>query len=161
MSSDKINTLTNAARRVIYSMTACLALQSTGVSMLFTVFARKIGAVGQGVEVFGISATAFSLAALAAAPVMGVLADRFGRRRLLLLSLAAFALASLGYLLAPSGATFIAVRAMAGGLTAGLVPASISMIGDLTPQTERGRWIGFMTGWSAIGFVIGPPLGGS
>jgi MFS family permease len=128
--------------------------------MLFTVFARKIGAVGQGVEVFGISATAFSLAALVAAPTMGVLADRFGRRRLLLGSLAAHALASLGYLLAPTGAAFIAVRALAGGLTAGLVPASISMIGDLTPQTERGRWLGFMTGWSAIGFVIGPPLGG-
>ena len=160
MSSDKTSTLTNATRRIIYFMTGCLAFQSTGVSMLFTVFARKIGAVGQGVEVFGISATAFSLAALVAAPTMGVLADRFGRRRLLLGSLAAHALASLGYLLAPTGAAFIAVRALAGGLTAGLVPASISMIGDLTPQTERGRWLGFMTGWSAIGFVIGPPLGG-
>ena len=141
-------------------MTGCLAFQSTGVSMLFTVFARKIGAVGQGVEVFGISATTFSLAALVAAPYMGVLADKFGRRRLLLGSLAAHALASLGYFLAPTGSAFIAVRAIAGGLTAGLVPASISMVGDLAPQTERGRWIGLMTGWSAIGFVIGPPLGG-
>jgi len=149
-----------ATHRVICLMTGCLAFQSTGVSTLFTVFARKIGAMGQGVEVFGISATAFSLAALVAAPYMGVLADRFGRRRLLLGSLAAYTLASLGYLLAPTGATFIAIRAMAGGLTAGLVPASISMMGDLTPQTERGRWTGFMTGGSAIGFVIGPPLGG-
>jgi len=160
--SEKINTLTNqlATRRIIYFMTGCLAFQSTGVSMLFTVFARKIGAVGQGVEVFGISATTFSLAALVAAPYMGVLADKFGRRRLLLGSLAAHALASLGYFLAPTGSAFIAVRAIAGGLTAGLVPASISMVGDLAPQTERGRWIGLMTGWSAIGFVIGPPLGG-
>jgi MFS family permease len=149
-----------ATRRIIYFIAGCLVFQATGASMLFTVFARKIGAVGQGVEVFGISAAAFSLAALVAAPCMGLLADRFGRRRMLLGSLAAHALASLGYLLAPTGAAFIAVRAMAGGLTAGLVPATISMIGDLTPQAERGRWIGFVTGWSAIGLVLGPPLGG-
>jgi len=149
-----------AVRRMIYFITACLAFQSTGVSMLFTLFARKISAFGHGVEVFGISAAAFSLAALVAAPYMGILADRLGRRRLLLGSLAAHALAPLGYLLAPTGAVFIVARAMAGGLTAGLGPATISMIGDLTPQAERGRWIGFTTGWSALGFVIGPSLGG-
>jgi DHA1 family multidrug resistance protein-like MFS transporter len=128
--------------------------------MLFTVMARKIGTFGQKVEVFGISATAFSLAALVAAPYMGMLADRFGRRRLLLGSLVAHALASLGYLMASTRVTFIALRAVAGGLTAGLVPATIGMIGDLAPQAERGRWIGLVTGWSAIGFVLGPPLGG-
>ena len=116
--------------------------------------------MGQGVEIFGISTAAFSLAALVAAPYMGMLADRLGRRRLLLGSLTAHTLAPLGYLLAPTGSFFIAARALAGGLTAGLVPATISMAGDLMPQTVRGRWIGFMTGWSALGFVIGPPLGG-
>jgi hypothetical protein len=57
-----------ANRRTIYCLTACLVFQPTGVSMLFTAFARKISAVGQVVEVFGISAAAFSLAALLAAP---------------------------------------------------------------------------------------------
>jgi MFS transporter, DHA1 family, multidrug resistance protein len=147
-------------RRIIYCITFCLVFQSTGVSILFTVYARKIGAIGQGVEVFGIGAAAFSLAALVTAPYLGMLADRLGRRRLLLGSLAAHALAPLGYLLVPTGSTFIAARAVAGGLTAGLAPASISMVGDLTVQADRSRWIGFMTGWSALGFVIGPPLGG-
>lgn len=147
-------------RRTLYFLTGCLALQATGVSIPFTIFARKIGTFGQGVEVFGISATAFSLAALVAAPTMGMLADRLGRRRLLLGSLAAHILACLGYLLVPTGEAFIAIRAAAGGLTAGLTPATISMIGDLTRSTERGRWIGFVTGWSAIGFVLGPYLGG-
>ena len=140
----------SATRRTMLNLTVCLALQSTGVSVLFTVFARKIGTFGQGVGIFGISATAFSLAALVAAPYMGMLADRFGRRRLLLGSLAAHALACLGYLLAPTGAAFVAVRVAAGGLTAGLVPATISMIGDLTPQTGRGRWIGFVTAGALI-----------
>jgi len=149
-----------ATRPTLLTLIACLALQSIGTSMLLTVFARKIASFGQGVKVFGISATAFSLAALVAAPYMGLLSDRFDRRRLLLGSLLAHTLASLGYLMASTCVTFIAVRAVAGGLTAGLVPATISMIGGLAPQSERGRWIGFVMGWSAIGFVLGPPLGG-
>jgi MFS family permease len=162
MASDEDSTLPNqpAIRSALFSLIGCLALQSIGTSMLLTVFARKIGTFGQRVEVFGISATAFSLAALVAAPYLGMLSDRFGRRRLLLGSLVAHILASLGYLMASTDVTFIAIRAVAGGLTAGLVPATISMIGDLTPQAERGRWIGFVTGWSAIGLVLGPPLGG-
>ena len=86
----------SAVRRALLVLTGCLALQSTGVSVLVPAFARKIGALGHGVEVFGISATAFSLAALVGAPVMGMLADRFGRRRLLLGALAVHSLVCLG-----------------------------------------------------------------
>ena len=110
-----------------------MIFQSVWVSMLFTVFARKISAIGLGVEVFGVSAAAFSLTALVTAPYLGMLADKLGRRRLLLGSLTAHILASVGYLLSPNGSTFIAVRAIAGGLTAGLIPATISIVGDLTP----------------------------
>ena len=147
-------------RKIIYFLTFCLALQSVGVSTLSTIFARQISTLDQGIEVFGISATAFSLVAMISAPLMGMLVDKLGNYRTLLGSLAAHALASLSYLLVSTSGGFIAVRALAGGITAGLVPATISLIGDLTSQEERGRWIGFVTGWSAIGFVLGPYLGG-
>ncbi len=147
-------------RKIIYVLTFCLALQSVGVSTLMTIFARQISTFDQGIEVFGISATAFSLAAMISAPLMGMLVDKLGNYRILLGSLVAHALASISYLMVSTGGGFIAVRALAGGLTAGLVPATISLIRDLTSQEERGRWIGFVTGWSALGFVIGPYLGG-
>jgi len=139
----------------------CLAFQTTGTSLLFTVFARKINTFGSGVEVFGLSATAFSVTALVAAPLMGMVADKLGRRILLLSSLIAHSITSVGYLLAPTGVAFIGIRALAGGLTAGFVPATMSMIADVSQIDQRGRWIGYVTGWSAIGFVIGPALGGS
>ena len=147
-------------RRTFYYLTACLALQMTGSSILYTVYARKIGTLGEGVNVFGFSATAFSLAALIAAPQMGALADRWGRRPILLICQGAHIFAPLIYLIAPTGEIFIGVRALAGAMTAGLNPAILSMIADVAPKEERGRWIGFVNGFSAIGFVIGPPLGG-
>ena len=147
-------------RRTLYFLTVCLALQLTGASVLFTVYARKVSTFGEGVAVFGLSATAFSLAALVAAPQMGILADRWGRRPIILACLCAHMFAAWGYLWAPSGVIFIGVRGLAGALTAGLVPATLSMIADIAPEEERGRWIGFVNGGSAVGFVIGPLLGG-
>jgi len=162
MLSKNVNTNVQQSnsRRFLRLLAGCLALQLTGTSLVFPVFAKKIGLFGSGVEIFGLSSTAFSLTALVAVPYMGGLADRFGRRLVLLSGLIAHALASLGYLLAPTGEVFIGVRALAGAFTAGLIPASITMVADVAPQGERGRWIGFVNGWSAIGFVIGPPLGG-
>ena len=148
-------------RRFFNLLISCLAFQTTGVSILFTVFARKISTLGSGIEVFGLSATAFSVTALIAAPFMGMIADRFGRRILVLASLLTHSLAPLGYLLASSGGMFIGVRAVAGALTVGLIPATTSMIADVSLPVERGRWIGYVTGGSAIGFVVGPPLGGA
>jgi len=149
-----------ALHRVMSLLAVCLALQSIGAGALSIVFARKISSLDRGTEVFGLGMTLFSLAALIAAPYMGLLADRCGKHRLLLGSLAAHALACLATLWAPTGGAFVAVRVVAGALTAGLVPASIGMVGDLSPQSTRGRWVGFVTGWAGIGFVLGPPLGG-
>ena len=147
-------------RHILYFLTVCLALQLTGSSILFTVYARKISTFGEGVTVFGLSATAFSLAALIAAPQMGILADRWGRRPIILACLCAQIFTSGGYLLASTETIFIGIRAIAGAFTAGLVPATLSMIADIAPQEERGRWIGFVNGGSVAGFVVGPLLGG-
>ena len=86
-------------------------------------YAEKLGA---GVEALGLMIMAFSLAQLVASPFMGTLADRFGRRPWILVALAAFALANVGYLIAQSTLMFILVRAVAGALTAGLFPAAMA-----------------------------------
>lgn len=147
-------------RRVLYFLTASLILQMLGGSILFTVYARKIATFGEGVAVFGLSATIFSLTALLSAPQMGVLADRWGRRPILLICLAAPIFTRIGLLLAPTETVFIGVRAVSGALTAGLVPATLSIIADIVPKETRGRWIGFVNGGSTIGFALGPLLGG-
>ena len=55
---------------------------------------------------------------------------------------------------------FIAIRGLAGGLTAGLGPATIGLVADIAPEEQRARWIGVIGGGTAAGFIVGPVVGG-
>jgi MFS family permease len=137
-----------------------MALQTTGFVMILPLFARRFESFGAGVQALGASAMAFALTSLISAPFMGMLADRFGRRPIILLSLSAYTLAFCGYLVANTVWLLILLRGLAGVFTAGLVPAMTSMVGDLAPEDRRGRWIGIVNGGASAGWVVGPLLGG-
>ncbi|MGE5249673.1 MAG: MFS transporter [Bacteroidota bacterium] len=147
-------------RVTLAAMALCMCMQMIGFMMISPLFALRLESFGAGVQALGMSASAFALAAMAAAPFMGVLADRLGRRPIILLSLAAYALAFSGYLFAASAWVFIVLRGLAGALTAGLVPAMTSTVGDLASENRRAQWIGIVMGAASVGWVVGPPLGG-
>ena len=148
------------ARNIIILLALCTALQMTSYGMIFPLFARKIGDFGDSVAVLAASVMAYSLASVIAAPFMGSLADRFGRRPLILGSFAVFAAAFTGYYLAATSVAFIAIRGVAGALTAGLGPATMGLVADVAPQGERARWIGIIGGGTSAGFIVGPVVGG-
>ena len=144
----------------IFIIALCMALQMTSFVIILPLFARRFSELGSGVETLGISAMAYALTSTLAAPFMGALADRFGRRRLVLLSLIAYILAFSGYLLARSAAVFIVIRGLAGAFTAGLVPAVIGITADLSPKERRAQLIGIVNGGASVGWIAGPLLGG-
>ncbi len=148
------------ARIIIVLLALCMALQMTSYGMIFPLFARKIGDFGDGVAVLATSLMAYSLAGMIAAPFMGSLADRFGRRPLILGSFAIFTAAFTGYYLAADSLVFIVIRGLAGALTAGLGPATMGLVADIAPEDERARWIGVIGGGTSAGFIIGPVAGG-
>jgi MFS family permease len=88
------------------------------------------------------------------------MADRFGRRPLLLVSLAAYGAAFTGYLFAASTEAFFAIRAFAGAFTAGLTPAMMGIVADILPENERAQWIGVVGSGSSVGWILGPAIGG-
>ncbi len=90
----------------------------------------------------------------------GSLGDRFGRKRIFIVGLIIFAVASVGCGAAPSAAWLIAARAIQGAGAALLVPASLAIIGTAYSEEERGRAIGTWSAAAAITTAIGPPLGG-
>lgn len=147
-------------QQIIIVLSACMALQMTGFVIILPLFARRFSEFGAGVQSLGTSAMAYALAATLAAPFMGALADRFGRRRLVLGSLAIYILAFTGYLFASSAVAFILLRAVAGAFTAGLIPAVTGIVADLAPTDRRAQWIGIVNGGASVGWIAGPVLGG-
>src|SRR5712692_2089437 len=90
----------------------------------------------------------------------GVLGDRFGRKRVMLITLAVFGAGSLACAYAPNAAAFIAARTVL-GLSAGfMLPLVLSVVAVMFSDEERGRAVGI---WAAANFLalpIGPILGG-
>jgi predicted MFS family arabinose efflux permease len=142
------------------ALSTCMALQMTSFVIILPLFARRFTELGAGVETLGISAMAYALAATIAAPFMGALADRYGRRRLVLVSLAVYILAFTGYRFASSAVAIVVVRALAGAFTAGLMPAVNGIVSDLAPVDRRAQWISIVGGGASIGWIAGPILGG-
>ncbi|MNB96249.1 Methyl viologen resistance protein SmvA [compost metagenome] len=92
--------------------------------------------------------------------VAGRLGDRFGRRRLLLLGLGLFALASLLCALAPTIGWLIAARALQGVAAACMLSLALAMVGQLVPPARRGWGMGLLGTLSACGTALGPSFGG-
>jgi EmrB/QacA subfamily drug resistance transporter len=103
---------------------------------------------------------AYSLLLSALLLLGGSLGDHFGRRRVFLIGVALFAVASTWCGLAPNIHQLIVARAAQGLGAALLVPGSLAIISSSFPENERGRAIGTWSGFSAITTAIGPVIGG-
>ena len=150
----------NNPGKTIFVLAVCMALQMTSFVIIVPLFARRFSELGAGVAALGTSEMAYALASTLAAPFMGALADRLGRKPLVLLSLAAYFAAFCGYLLAQSAATIILIRGLAGALTAGLIPAVTALAADVAPKDRQAQWMGFINGGASFGWIAGPIAGG-
>ena len=137
-----------------------VAIVMTGFGIVLPVFARRLGELDEGVGTLGLMTMAFALAQFLAAPPFGALADRIGRRPLILLALAAYAGANVAFLFVDTAGGYIGVRAAQGALTAGLFPAAIGVVADLVDDAQRAQYVGIVMGAYGAGLVLGPVLGG-
>ena len=92
--------------------------------------------------------------------VGGSLGDLFGRRRIFLVGVVIFALASLACGMAASILQLIIARSIQGVGAALLVPGSLAIISASFDQKSRGQAIGTWSGFTAITTAVGPVLGG-
>src|SRR5260370_7030474 len=103
---------------------------------------------------------AFGLVIFLLRTPMGTWSGRIGRKPILFISLAGFIVKELLLALVNVPGVFIPIRFVEGMLLSGLIPAAMSMVGDTIPLEKQGRWIGFLTTAQAVGFALGPGLGG-
>jgi MFS transporter, DHA2 family, multidrug resistance protein len=134
-----------------------VGLDGTILSIALPTLGRSLHASTAQLQWF---VAAYTLVFAAALIPGGMLGDRYGRKKMLVLSLLIFGAASIACALAPSAGMFIAARALLGLGGAILLPMVIALLPVLFDETERPRAIGAITAAAMLGYPIGPLLGG-
>lgn len=133
-----------------------LVLDDTAVSVALPTIQRQLNLGLTGLEWV---VNAYTLVLAAVMLPAGRLADAHGRRRMFLLGLAIFGLASLASGVSPSGAALIAARVLQGAGAALIAPAALSLISVSFEPGRRGMALGIWAAVSAVGLALGPMIG--
>jgi len=145
------------------------ALTSLSLSMLMPSLDTSIANVGLPTlaQAFGASfqqvqwiVLAYLLAISTLIVSVGRLGDIFGRRRLLLIGISLFTLASLFCGIAPTLWLLLAARGLQGLGAAMMMALTVAMVGETVPKERTGSAMGLLGTMSAIGTTLGPSLGG-
>ena len=107
----------------------------------------------------GLITAAYPLTQLLFAPLWGKLSDRVGRRPLVLIGIAGFAVTQALFGVARGLPLLYVARVLGGALAAALVPAATAAVADLTQENERARGIVRLNTAIGLGTVIGPAFG--
>ncbi|HWZ19858.1 MAG TPA: MDR family MFS transporter [Ktedonobacteraceae bacterium] len=114
----------------------------------------------QGFELITWVSTAYLLTSTVPIPIIGKLSDLFGRKPIMLVGIVVFLTGSALSGSAQSMNQLIAFRAFQGLGAAALEPMAITIIGDLFPPRERGKWQGVSGSIYALAAILGPLAGG-
>jgi MFS family permease len=105
----------------------------------------------------GLLFAAFSVCQFISTPIIGRLSDKYGRKPMLLISIAGTALSFFMMAFAPNVIFLFLSRAL-DGLTAGNIPVAFAVISDSTKPEERAKAFGLISSAFNFGFVFGPAI---
>lgn len=151
------------ARRVWILVLSSLAAFMVGLDALvvttaLTTIHRDLGAPIEALE-WTVNAYTLSFAVLLIPAA--ALGDRFGRRRILVVGLLLFVLASAACALAPSIGWLIAARAVQGSGAALVLPLALTQVSVAFPPEQRGRALGIFSSVTGLSNIVGPLVGGA
>ncbi len=141
---------------------ATVLLDAVGIGLIFPILPQLLRDVTDLPEItplIGIMISLYALMQFFFSPVLGALSDRFGRRPVLLISLAGAALDYVVMAFTPELWMLLVGRAVA-GITSANMAVATAYITDITAEDKRAERCGYIHAMFGIGFLIGPILGG-
>jgi EmrB/QacA subfamily drug resistance transporter len=152
-------TLSPAHRRVFVGLMLGMFVASISQGIVGPAMPRIVAELG-GMDHYSWVATAAMLVSAIVVPIVGKLSDIFGRRAFYLGGLVVFMVGSVISGLAPNFWTLVAGRAVQGLGMGTLMPLSQTIIGDIIPARQRGKYQGLMGAVFGVTSVAGPIAGG-
>jgi len=143
---------------VIFSVTLMAVL---GVSSITPILPRVAELFHRTPQNVALLIVAFTLPGALFTPVMGVMGDRVGRKKVLVPSLVLFAIAGAACGLARDFETLLALRFLQGAGSAALGAINVTLLGDLDKGNERAAAMGYNASVLSVGTGIYPAVGGA
>lgn len=143
--------------RIIFAVTLMAVLGVSSISPAFTKITEELN-VSQ--KAIGLLITVFTFPGVLLTPVLGVLADRFGRKQILVPSLLLFGIAGVACAFTSSFENLLLLRFLQGIGAAALGSLNATLIGDLYTGKERAAAMGYNASVLSIGTATYPAIGG-
>lgn len=151
---------TKGSRTALFGIVATIFVSSTGIGSLFPVLPLYLRDRGASYALVGVIVGAALVAQAIGQWPAGILAERVGRREMMVAGLVVAAAASLAFVLPLSVPWLIAVRFIQGLGFAAVIPAEFAAVADVVPPDQLGRAYGWVAGAQQGGFIAGPAIGG-
>jgi DHA1 family multidrug resistance protein-like MFS transporter len=146
-------------RQTLNRLTIIVLIQWMGATLGLPLLALFLEHRGGSPHVIGLIVASFFIAGVVTQYFLGHLADRFGRRPVLVISLVTYGLASMTYALPLSAVWFTLTRVIQGASAGALEVASMSAVAALFAENERGSAVSRILAAQLMGAAIGPVAG--
>src|SRR6202521_722186 len=147
-------------RRALYGIVAAVFVSGTGIGSLLPILPLFLRERGASYSLVGVIVGAALAAQAVGQWPAGWLAERIGRREMMVVGLSVAAGASLLFLLPLSVEWFVVVRFLQGLGFAMAAPAEVALVADVVPSNELGRAYGWVSAARQSGIIVGPAIGG-
>jgi MFS family permease len=152
--------LANRPRRALYGIIAAVFVSGTGIGSLLPILPLFLRERGASYSLVGLIVGAALAAQAVGQWPAGWLAERIGRKEMMVVGLLVAAAASLMFLLPLSIEWLVVVRFLQGLGFAAAAPAEIAAVADVVPAEELGRAYGWVSAARQSGIIVGPAIGG-
>src|SRR2546428_7480022 len=146
--------------RTLIAISLSVGAAFIGIGMVGPVRVLFAQSHGASLAIIGAMASAYLVSNFIFQYPSGWLADRWGRKQVMILGLFIQAILSLIYLLITDPILFVVLRFVEGIAAAALLPSARAMIIDIVPPEQQGEAYGIFNAFFNAGFLIGPGLGG-